>query len=68
MEHWVENRRSPIDRNPYTVSPTIKVNHDNWGLGDYDLEIQQAKNIALHNKPLTLQLSTKKRLLHTVTW
>ena len=45
MEHWVENTRAPIDRNPYTVSPTIKVNNDNWGLGDYDLEIQQAKNI-----------------------
>ncbi len=45
MEHWVENRRAPIDRNPYTVSFTIKVNNDNWGLGNYDLEIQQAKNI-----------------------
>lgn len=45
MEHWVENRRAPIDRNPYTVNSGIKVNNDNWGLGDYDLEIQQAKNI-----------------------
>ena len=45
MEHWVENRRATIDRNPYTVSPSIKVNNDNWGLRDYDLEIQQAENI-----------------------
>lgn len=59
MEHWVENRRAPIDRNPYTVSPTIKVNHDNWGLGDYDLEIQQAKNIVeiAESEPESYQLA-----------
>lgn len=59
MEHWVENHRSPIDRNPYTVSPTIKVNNDNWGLGDYDLEIQQAKNIVeiAESEPESYQLA-----------
>ena len=59
MEHWVENRRAPIDRNPYTVSPTIKVNDDNWGLGNYDLEIQQAKNIVeiAESEPESYQLA-----------
>ncbi len=60
MEHWVENRRSPIDRNPYTVSPTLKANSDNWGLGNYDLEIQRAKNIVevTESTPESYQLAS----------
>lgn len=47
MEHWPRNRRVPGGQahNPPLVNSTFVVNDENWGLGDYELDIQTAENI-----------------------
>lgn len=47
MEHWPRNRHvSGVRRsNPCYVSPTFEVNDENWGLANYELDIQTAENI-----------------------
>jgi len=44
MEHWTRNKRvaGEQEHNPSTVSPVFAVNDANWGLGNYELEIQTA--------------------------
>ncbi len=51
MEHWVENKRAPVDRNPYTVSPTYEIHQPGWGLSNYVLDIQTAKRIVEPQPP-----------------
>jgi len=47
MEHWPRSRRVPGAQahNPPHVSSTFVVNDENWGLGNYELDIHMAENI-----------------------
>jgi len=48
MMHWPHNRRGTWPNaviNPHIVSPTMQVNDENWGLANYELDIQRAENI-----------------------
>ncbi len=47
MEHWAHGRRiiGGQSHNVHSVSATFQVNDENWGLGNFELEIQSAENI-----------------------
>ncbi len=48
MEHWPKGRRTfgVQAHNLHHVSSTFAVNDENWGLGDYDLDVQSAEAVA----------------------
>ena len=44
MEHWADNRQGKENtqkHNPHDVSSSLAVNDENWGLGNYELEIKR---------------------------
>lgn len=53
MAHWPRNRQGIWPNaviNPHVVSPTMQVNDENWGLANYELDIQMAENIVESSK------------------
>jgi len=57
MMHWPHNRLGVWHNsviNPYIVSPAMQVNDENWGLGNYQLDMQVAENII--ESPQTTEL------------